>query len=371
MAAQRSLATPLLLVYALLIVYASLYPFNGWRWPPESTVLQVLGLSWPKYFIGFDIASNLLGYVPLGALLCLALGRGGMAPRLAFALAATAPALLSYLLECLQHYLPGRVPSLLDWVLNAGGGLCGAAFLAASQRLGWLDRWQALRDRWFVPTSAGALALLLLWPVALLFPAPVPFGLGQLWGEMRAWAAMLLTDTQLAAAAVDLQQLSASSHPPLSPPAEVLAIALGILAPCLVAFSVALPGWRRVALTMGAAITGLGVTTFSTALNFGPPHAMSWLTPATLPGLCAGLLLASCCVMAGRRLAIGLALVALAALVTLVAQAPADPYYALSLQGWEQGRFIRFHGLARWIGWVWPYLAMVWLLVRLARGDRR
>jgi hypothetical protein len=60
---------------------------------------------------------------------------------------------------------------------------------------------------------------------------------------------------------------------------------------------------------------------------------------------------------------------ALAVLVTLVARAPADPYYAASLQGWEQGRFIRFHGLAQWVGWLWPYAAMVWLLGRMARRD--
>jgi 2',3'-cyclic-nucleotide 2'-phosphodiesterase (5'-nucleotidase family) len=45
-----------------------------------------------------------------------------------------------------------------------------------------------------------------------------------------------------------------------------------------------------------------------------------------------------------------------------VAQAPADPYFAASLHGWEQGRFIRFHGLAQWIGWCWPYAATLWLL---------
>ena len=37
---------------------------------------------------------------------------------------------------------------------------------------------------------------------------------------------------------------------------------------------------------------------------------------------------------------------------------------------WEQGRFIRFHGLARWVGWLWPYLAMVWLLLNLGGRQR-
>jgi hypothetical protein len=56
--------------------------------------------------------------------------------------------------------------------------------------------------------------------------------------------------------------------------------------------------------------------------------------------------------------------------VLLVARAPADPYFALSLQRWEQGRFIRFHGLAQWIGWLWPYAAGVWLLGRLGSPPR-
>jgi hypothetical protein len=56
----------------------------------------------------------------------------------------------------------------------------------------------------------------------------------------------------------------------------------------------------------------------------------------------------------------------LAALVAVLAQAPADAYFAQSLQGWEQGRFIRFHGAAQWVGWLWPYAAMGYLLGRVA-----
>ena len=71
-----------------------------------------------------------------------------------------------------------------------------------------------------------------------------------------------------------------------------------------------------------------------------------------------------------RRVAAGLGLVVLTALVALVAQAPEDPYFAQSLQAWEQGRFIRFHGGAQWVGWLWPYGAMAWLLMRLVRPAR-
>ena len=62
-------------------------------------------------------------------------------------------------------------------------------------------------------------------------------------------------------------------------------------------------------------------------------------------------------------------LVALSALVALVAHAPADPYFAESLQAWEQGRFIRFHGAAQWVGWLWPYAALLYLLSRVAARE--
>ena len=64
-----------------------------------------------------------------------------------------------------------------------------------------------------------------------------------------------------------------------------------------------------------------------------------------------------------------LGLVVVTAGIGLVAQAPSDPYFAASLHGWEQGRFIRFHGLAQWVGWCWPYVATLWLLRQSAGRD--
>jgi hypothetical protein len=73
--------------------------------------------------------------------------------------------------------------------------------------------------------------------------------------------------------------------------------------------------------------------------------------------------------LAPRRAAAGLGLVALTALVVVVTQAPSDPFFAQSLQAWEQGRFIRFYGVARWVGWLWPYAAIAYLLARLGARD--
>jgi hypothetical protein len=41
------------------------------------------------------------------------------------------------------------------------------------------------------------------------------------------------------------------------------------------------------------------------------------------------------------------------------------------LQTWEQGRFIRFHGVAQWLGWLWPYGVLMAALIRAAQGDDR
>jgi hypothetical protein len=109
----------------------------------------------------------------------------------------------------------------------------------------------------------------------------------------------------------------------------------------------------------------------STALNFGPGHALAWTTPQALQALGVGALAAALLSVVPRRVAAGLGLIALTALVMLVAQAPDDPYFAQSLQGWEQGRFIRFHGAAQWVGWVWPYAALIYLLARLAAREPR
>jgi hypothetical protein len=147
--------------------------------------------------------------------------------------------------------------------------------------------------------------------------------------------------------------------------AETLVTALGLLAPCLLACSVVAAGWRRVGLAFGATALTTALLTLSTALNYGPQHALAGFTPSTLPGLAIGLVAASALAPLPRRAVAALGLVGLTALVTLVAQAPSDPYLEQSLQAWEQGRFIRFHGLAQWVGWLWPFAALGWLLRRV------
>jgi VanZ family protein len=368
-ARHRSTALPLALAFAALIVYASLYPFTGWRWPAVHDGLVLLQLPWPPWRNRFDEGSNLLGYVPLGALLFLAVLRGAGGAWAGIVTALLCSAGLSLAVEVVQNFLPTRVPSLKDCAFNIAGALVGVLLGVLLHSWGWVDRWQSLRERWFARRSAGALVLLLLWPVGLLFPTPVPLGLGQVGGELRLWIDAAFAGTPWAA---DLTAWLGDGDEGVAPLAlarahELMAIALGLAAPCLVAFAATRAGWHRAALLAGATGLAVAVSTLSTALNFGPEHALAWWTPTAWRAFVLGVVLVSLTIGVGPRLAAGLGLAALTALVVLVAQAPTDPYYAASLRGWEQGRFIRFHGLAQWIGWLWPYAAMAWLLSRLAR----
>ena len=365
---HRSSATPLAVVYTALVVYASLFPFSGWRWPPGQALATFFALPWPPWVLPYDLWFNLLGYLPLGALISIAVCRSGGAAWAALMAAVLAPAALSYGCEVLQQFLPGRHASLRDLAMNSAGAATGAVLALSWLGLGGGSLWQALRERWFLRDSAGALALLALWPVGLLFPAPVPLGLGQVGERLRELAQGLLEGVSWADAAYQLLAEPAASAA-LRPLAEASITALGLLAPCLLAYSVMNPGWRRVAMAAGAVGLACAGMTLSTLLNFGPQHATAWMAPGTPTALGAGFLLAALLAPLPRPVVVGLALVALTGLVVGVAQAPDDPYFAQSLQAWEQGRFVRFHGLAQWVGWLWPYAAMAWLLSRL--GSRR
>ena len=69
-------ALPLLLAWAAVVVYASWFPLIGWHWPTTGALFGLLRLPWPRWHDAFDLVANLLGYVPLGALMALALARG-------------------------------------------------------------------------------------------------------------------------------------------------------------------------------------------------------------------------------------------------------------------------------------------------------
>ena len=132
---------PLAAAWAALVGYASLYPMSGWHHPQGLWSLAFLNLPWPRWWDRFDVAANLVGYLPLGALVCIAALRAGRRRAVAVLVAAGVAALLSGTLEMAQNYLPRRVPSALDVALNVVGALLGALLAALADALGWTLRW--------------------------------------------------------------------------------------------------------------------------------------------------------------------------------------------------------------------------------------
>lgn len=366
---RESSALALTLVFTGLVIYASLYPFSGWFWPAGQPLSALLVPPWPRYHVGFDDWSNFVGYMPLGALLYASALRRERSPLAAGLFACTSASALSWVMEFTQHFLPGRYPSLMDWTLNSLGAGAGLSLAIAVHSAGAGLHWSTLRERWFVPRSGATLALLVLWPVGFLYPSTVPFGLGVSWQRLQEAAYDRLNDHPLASWFDWLWAGLGGNTARLSQAAEGFAVALGLLGPCLVAFAIARPGWRRAAIVPLAVAVGLAANTLSAALNFGPVHALGWVTSTVPIGLALGAALAFGCVSIGPRAAAALGLVALSVNTAMVAQAPSDPYYADSLQAWEEGRFIHFHGLAQWVGWLWPFAAGFALFQRLVRGE--
>ncbi|HEY8360755.1 MAG TPA: VanZ family protein [Ramlibacter sp.] len=370
MTRHKTSAWPLAGAYAALVVYASLYPFSGWR-DQGIAPWEFLFSAWPKYWTGFDVAANVVGYVPLGFLLALSFLRRGsftFAPTnnvAAVAVATLAGALLSLAMEATQSYLPYRVPSNVDFGLNISGTLVGAILAALLELGGAIDRWSRFRDRWFVPEARGALVLLALWPFALLFPAAVPLGLGQVLERLEAFVAEWLEDTPflewLPMRDVELQ--------PLVPAAEMISVALGAFIPCLLAYSIVRLAGRRAVLALLAIAAGVVVTALSAALSWGPAHTWAWLSTPVRVGLSLGLVLALLMLPVPRRGCAAVLLVALVAHLAILNQSSASAYFAHTLQEWEQGQFIRFHGLAQWLGWLWPYVTLIYVLLRVSRRE--
>lgn len=356
---HKTSAWPLALVYAALIVYASLFPFADWRdqgIAPWAYIRAPL----PQYWSGFDVVANVLGYAPLGFLLVLGAARSG-GHRHAVGVGTLTCGALSFCLETLQSYLPTRVASNVDLSLNVLGAWAGTACAATLERWGAIDRWGGFRQRWFAPDARWALVLLALWPLALLFPASVPFGLGQVWERADPVVRGLLTWMSVPVDQPTVWQ-------PMRATSELLCVSLGMLAPCLLGYCVIPSVSRRLLFLLPTLGLGVAMTALSSALSFGPTHAWVWLSPTINAAGSATLLTALLALMLpARACAVGL-FVALVLQLCLLNQTPVGAYFSQTQQTWEQGKFIRFHGLAQWLGWLWPYATLLYVLRRATKA---
>lgn len=343
------LAFYLAVAYALLVAYASLHPLSGWQ-DNGAPVFAYLSAAWPRYYTGFDLAANILAYVPLGFLLVPALqGRLGVAA--AALLAVLAGGGLSFTMETLQNFLPSRVPSNIDLACNAIGAMIGAA-----AGMNWgreqVDggRLHRLRTR-LVVRGHGAdfgLVLLGLWLLAQLNPELLLFGTG----DLRA-----------------LLEL-----PPLPYSAQRFAVieagvaAGGALAAGLIGWSLLREHHRWLPAALLAA--ALAVKAFASALLVNAAQFAHWITPGNMVGLACGavvLLAATWLPPLAQRMLAALALLFATALVNL---APQNPYLAASLAVWQQGHFLNFNGLTKLVSSLWPFAALSYLMLPRPRQDK-
>jgi VanZ family protein len=344
----------------LVICYASLYPFEDWR-NQDIAPWSFVGAPWPKYQTLFDMGSNFLGYMPLGFWLSLAMLRSAKPHWAALLLGFWGALGLSFLMECSQSYLPQRVPSQVDWMLNSLGGLTGAVLSAWLERRGWLYRWVQFRHRWLLPHASGSLVLMVLWPLALLFPTPVFLGLGnvteKLLAVLQEWWPQATLSVQL------LQTLF--SFAPLPPWVEMLSIAGSLSVAALLGMAVVREAWQRLSWVSLVVALALLSNTLSAAVTYGPEHTFFWLTPLTAAGLAVGWLSALLMVRLPAVVLMRTMLLIQAAVLCVVNLVPSSTYFAQTVQTWEQGKFIRFHGLTDWLSWGWPFALMVWGVMHL------
>lgn len=344
-------------VYALLIIYASLHPFSGWHdngMPP----LAYLDSPLPHYWTKFDLATNVVAYIPLGILIVFALSphlRRIWAVLPAIALGA----LLSGTIEAVQTFLPSRVPSNLDLITNFSGVCIGALIGAALTRTFLVEsRFLLLRRSWFSVQASRGLIVVGLWPLAQIYPQGYLFGHGQIvpilsnwlsnWFEMPIDLGMLLRPD--ASLTVEEYWLS-----------ETIITACGLTGALLTMLCLLRHSAPKAALVLLLAAAAIGMKALASALLFAPENAFSWLTPAAQGGLMIGVLmlagLAFAPPVAQRRVA------ALALLIGLVVVniAPANPYFVATLQEWVQGKFLNFYGAAQFLSLLWPFLTL-WFL---------
>jgi VanZ family protein len=343
------LARLLLFVYLVLIVYASLYPFSGWR-DHGASPLDFLGAPRPRQMLPFDVVSNVAAYALLG-LLAVWAAPARQRGVLAVLLVTLAGTCLSLALEATQSYLPARVASSIDVLSNAAGTLLGAL-------VGWRS------TRWML--GAGPLRG---WRTRLLLPglqADIGLALLGLWLFMQLNPAMLLFGGG------DLRDLLAGpTGPPRAPEffaaIETVSAAANLAAVALLASAIAAPGApvrRLVLLLIG---TALAVKTLAFAIIMRAEHVLAWLTPGALQGLLAGLAVALLAVSLPRVARLALAAVLLMAAAVLVNFAPPNPYLAATLIVWRQGHFLNFNGLTRLVSSLWPFAATAFLIVLAAR----
>ncbi len=342
-------------VYLCAIVLVTLYPWQAWRpWSSlNALALAYLVEPWPRYWTAFDFVTNLLAYVPLGALLVVVLlRRFGMLAALTGAVLACA--LLSLVLETLQILLPGRVPSRADWAANVLGG-AGGAMLATLIGRRRLSHWPALL-RSALPFARGSTVGLLLlgaWFAAQFYPQSMTFATGDLLDALTTW----LGDDAPAA----LTERIGGAYATL---AEAGAVALTVVAIGMIVIDLLRPGVNAAApVAVAIAIAALAKASASAWL-LGSGAGFAWVSAGAQGGVLVGALATALLAWLGPRTRLRAAAVALLLATALFNSAGPNPYFNSMMALWDQGPWVNINGLLSGLAMVWPFAAITYCALR-------
>lgn len=334
------------LAYLLIVVYASLQPFHGWRIPPPE-ITGFLAAPWPRYITSEDIFVNVAAYAPLGFLLSIGFStRHGAGPGV---LAATfCAAALSLSLETVQVFLPSRIASNVDLLTNSVGALIGAMaapLFAPTHVVG--GKVHAVRHRLFHEGMAADVGLVIvcLWPMTQFHPTAQLFGTGAMRASFDLPAYLTYT-------------------PALALGGEAAVTFFNLLGIGLM-ISVLLRGAEHRMLLIGL-VTGIALVlkAISTvALNkTGPP--LGWLTPGVIIGLLGGWIVLYGATRLPRGFQFAVAALCVALATVAINLAPDNPYHSVAVRliAAGQSHFLNFSGIVRALSELWPLLALSFLI---------
>jgi VanZ family protein len=346
----------LLVVATLAIVFLTLYPWLGWR-NIASEPWAFLSDPWPRYWTAFDIISNVVAYFPIGFLFVLLTARpvdrqitGAEVAALVCA-ALVFGSGLSFLLECLQSWLPNRVPSKLDWLANTLGTMTGA--IAAIGLTTWLQRGlhastfahrQSTVPAWS-KLSPGRLSLgiltLFLWVIINTNPQRLLFASGEVSDlfniEIPTFA---LFDSGSLEAFIVMAQM------------------------CIVSAIVWTAASKELTKRLLLVVSiGGGLMTKSISASWLVTEAdpFWWLTPGAQAGLLLGSIGVALLITLKPQTQIRIASALLLAVTILANLAPDNPFYDSMIERWDQGRWSSLHGLILSIAYLWPLLVFAYL----------
>ncbi|MGH6609865.1 MAG: VanZ family protein [Burkholderiaceae bacterium] len=361
------LARAACLIYALLLIYSGLAPWSGWR-DLGLNPFAYMSAPIPSHVTNFDLAVNVLAYLPFGVLLVLALHPAVRGVK-AVVITSVVGLLLAAFIEAAQSYLSTRISSNLDLATNTAGAILGA-LIAAPLASSLIDRGRLAdwRMRWFERRASMLLLVIALWPIAQIYPEPMLFGNGDIRAGLDAFFAALGGSLP----AIDAAKFGATDTPGVFGVAEFVLAEAFVVAAAMLAVGLAFastmhPNAPRSLLLLALLIAALLSKTLANAVQFGPERALAWLTPGVYGGLAIGLLSLLAASAGPRIWSARFALLALIALIIAVNVVPDNPFYLDTIRAWRQGALLNFNALAHWLSVLWPYGLVVALLFNFGR----